>query len=83
MNWKRVTDLQEIPSENIDWNMYTDSRINVGKVGLRIQYTDEIIEETEFDIIGILTSEAGRALARHKEQKAFTVNYVNKLHLYI
>lgn len=67
-----VAEGQEIPAENIDWNLYSDHRINVGKVGLRIQYTDEIIEETEFDIIGTLSSEAGRALARHKEQKAFT-----------
>ena len=58
-----VSEGQEIPAQNVDWNLYTDSRINVGKVGLRIQYTDEIIEETEFDIIGTLTSEAGKLFA--------------------
>lgn len=66
-----VSEGAEIPAENIDWNTYTDNRINVGKVGLRIQYTDDLIQETEFDIVGILSSEAGRALAKHKEEKAF------------
>lgn len=56
--------MQEIPAENLDWNLYSDSRINVGKVGLRIQYSDDLIQETEFDIVGTLTAEAGRAMAR-------------------
>lgn len=55
---------QEIPAENLDWNLYSDSQINVGKCGLRINYSDDLIEETEFDIVGTLTSEAGRAMAR-------------------
>lgn len=61
----------EIPAENLDWQLHSSSLINVGKAGVRIQYTDEIIKETEFDIVAMLTSEAGRAMARHKEQKAF------------
>ena len=62
----------EIPAQSIDWNLSSNSLINVGKVGVRIQYTDEVIKDTEFDIVGIMTAEAGRAMARHKEQKAFT-----------
>lgn len=67
-----VVEGAEIPEQSIDWNTYTNSTINVGKVGVRVQYTDEIIKDTEFDIVGMLTAEAGRAMARHKEQKAFT-----------
>ena len=61
----------EIPQETIDWETSGTNLIHVRKSGLRLQYTDEIVNETEFDIVGMMVSEAGRALARHKEQKAF------------
>lgn len=66
-----VAEGAEIPAESVDWQLHSSSLINVGKAGVRVQYTDEIIKETEFDIVSMLTSEAGRAMARHKEQKAF------------
>lgn len=67
-----VAEGQEIPQETIDWQTNTNGMIKVGKSGLRIQYSEELFKDTEFDIVGMLVSEAGRALARHKEQKAFT-----------
>jgi hypothetical protein len=45
--------------------------ISVGKSGVRVQFTDELMKDSEWDIVGMLLSEAGRAMARHKEQKAF------------
>lgn len=45
--------------------------IKINKSGIRIQFSDDIKQETEFDIIGMMTSEAGRAMARHAEQKAY------------
>jgi hypothetical protein len=43
---------------------------NVGKVGVMIHFTDEMIEDTQFDVIGMWLRAAGRAFARHKERKA-------------
>ncbi len=45
--------------------------IKVGKSGVRIQYSDELQSDLEFDLISIMLQEAGRAMARLKEQKAF------------
>jgi hypothetical protein len=67
-----VAEGAEIPQETIDWQVSTNNLIKVGKSGLRIQYSDELFKDTEFDIVSMLVSEAGRAMARHKEQKAFT-----------
>jgi hypothetical protein len=66
-----VAEGAEIPQETIDWQTHKNSLISVGKSGVRIQFTDELMNEVEFDLVGIMLSEAGRAMARHKEQKAF------------
>lgn len=66
-----VAEGQEIPEETVDWNLAKNSLIHVGKSGVRIQYTDELQSDLEFDLISILLQEAGRAMARLKEQKAF------------
>lgn len=67
-----VAEGQEIPQESIDWQLNTNGLIKVGKSGLRVQYSEELLKDCEFDVVGMLMSEAGRAMARHKEQKAFT-----------
>ena len=66
-----VAEGQEIPEESIDWNLAKNSLIHVGKVGVRVQYTDELQQDVEFEFLSILVQEAGRAMARLKEQKAF------------
>lgn len=43
----------------------------MGKYGVRVQYTDELQSDVEFDFLSILLQEAGRAMARLKEQRAF------------
>ena len=66
-----VAEGQEYPQMSLDWQTHKGSLLNVGKSGLRVQFTDELISDCEFDIVAMMLSEAGRALARHKEQKAF------------
>ena len=66
-----VAEGQEIPEQSVDWELSKNSLIKVGKSGVRIQYTDELAQDIEFDLISVLTSEAGRAMARLKEEKAF------------
>lgn len=66
-----VAEGQEIPEETVDWELAKNSMIKVGKTGVRVQYTDELKSDIEFDLISVLLQEAGRAMARLKEQKAF------------
>ncbi len=66
-----VAEGQEIPQETVDWQLHKNSLIHVGKSGVRIQYSDELKSDLEFDLISVLLKEAGRAMARLKEQKAF------------
>lgn len=43
----------------------------VAKSGVAVKVTDEMIRYSQFDVIGMHLRAAGRALARHKEQKIF------------
>lgn len=42
----------------------------IGKVGLAVKVTEEMIRYSQFDVIGMHVRAAGRLLARHKEVKA-------------
>lgn len=66
-----VAEGQEIPEETVDWQLHKNSLIHVGKSGVRIQYSDELQSDLEFDLVSVLLQEAGRAMARLKEEKAF------------
>jgi len=43
----------------------------IGKVGLAVKVTEEMLRYSQFDVIGLMLRNAGRALARHKEVKIF------------
>jgi HK97 family phage major capsid protein len=66
-----VAEGQEIPQETIDWQTHETPEIRVGKVGLRLQFTEEMVSDSQWDIIAMMIKQAGRAMARHKEQKCF------------
>lgn len=66
-----IAEGQEIPEAEVDFNKYKTTEIRIGKSGLRIAVTDEMIDESQWDVIGILLRKAGEALARHKEEKIF------------
>jgi hypothetical protein len=44
---------------------------NIGKSGLAMKVTEEMIKYSQWDVIGLHLRAAGRALARHKERKIF------------
>lgn len=67
-----VAEGQEIPEETMDWQLHESNEVRVGKVGLRLRVTDEMISDSQWDIIAMMVKAAGRALARHKEKKIFT-----------
>jgi hypothetical protein len=43
---------------------------NIGKVGLAVKITEEMIRYSQMDVIGMHVKAAGKLLARHKEVKA-------------
>jgi hypothetical protein len=45
----------------------------IGKSGLAVKVTEEMIRYSQFDVIGMHLRAAGRALARHKEVKIFNM----------
>ena len=49
----------------------------IGKSGVAVKITEEMIRYSQYDVIGMHLRAAGRALARHKEQKVF--NMIKKL----
>jgi hypothetical protein len=49
----------------------------IGKSGVAVKVTDEMIRYSQFDVIGLHLRAAGRALARHKEVKVF--NYIRTM----
>lgn len=44
---------------------------SIGKSGLALKFTDEMLKYSQFDIMNMHLRAAGRALARHKEKKIF------------
>lgn len=67
-----LAEAQEIPEETMDWQTHESTEVRIGKVGLRLRVTDEMISDSQWDIIAMMIKAAGRALARHKEKKIFT-----------
>lgn len=49
----------------------------IGKSGLRVKFTHEAIERSQFDLVNAHLAAAGRALIRHKEQKI--ANFINSI----
>lgn len=47
--------------------------VTIGKVGTSFKVTEEMVRFNQFDMVGALLRAAGRALARHKEQKIFNL----------
>lgn len=50
---------------------------NIGKSGVAVKLTEEMIRYSQWDVVGMHLRAAGRAMARHKEQKIF--NYIRAM----
>lgn len=50
---------------------------NIGKSGLAVKFTEEMIKNSQWDVVGLHLRAAGKALARHKEKKIF--NMINSM----
>jgi hypothetical protein len=67
-----IAEGQEYPERKLNIGGGTVT-CTVGKSGLAVKITDEMIRYSQYDIIGMHLRAAGRALARHKEQKIFNM----------
>jgi hypothetical protein len=59
---------QEYPEQSLEFAGEVTAK--VGKSGIAVKLTDEMIRYSMFDIMSMHLSAAGKALIRHKEQKA-------------
>lgn len=71
-----IAEGQEYPERSLQMGGATVTA-TIGKSGLAVKVTDEMIRYSQFDVIGMHLRAAGRALARHKEVKCF--NYISAM----
>lgn len=67
-----IAEGQEYPETKLSMGGATVTA-QIGKSGLAIKLTEEMIRYSQFDLIGLHLRAAGRALARHKEVKIFNM----------
>lgn len=85
-----VTDLPVLGALDGDFEVgegeaYPELRVTYGpgaqiakapaKYGLAVKFTEEVIRYSQFDIMTMVMSQAGKALARNKEEKIFNMWY--------
>jgi hypothetical protein len=67
-----IAEGEEYPERTIQMGGGTVTA-KVGKSGLAVKLTEEMIRYSQWDIIGLHIRAAGRAMARHKEKKIFSM----------
>lgn len=71
-----IAEGQEYPERSLQMGGSTVTA-SIGKSGVAVKVTEEMIRYSQFDVIGMHLRAAGRALARHKEVKIF--NLIRKM----
>ena len=66
-----IGETQSYIEENIDFQLHRTQEVRVGKSGMILRVSDEMINDSQWDVIGILVRKAGEAMARLKEEKIF------------
>jgi len=66
-----VPETGEYPTQDLDLDGGDMVSVSIQKHGLMVRVTDEVVEESQWDIVGMWLRAAGRALARHKETFAY------------
>lgn len=75
---RKVDEGNEYPMAVMDFNRYTAAdRSNMIKYGARIPITEEMIEYSDWDIIGLWLRKAGRAMLRYRNRMALKAFYRN------
>jgi hypothetical protein len=71
-----IAEGQEYPERSLQMGGSTVTA-TIGKSGIAVKITEEMIRYSQYDVIGLHLRAAGRALARHKESKIF--NYIRSM----
>lgn len=71
-----VAEGQEYPETQLQMGGSTVTA-TIGKSGIAVKVTEEMVRYSQFDVIGMHLRAGGRALARHKEVKIF--NYIRSM----
>lgn len=71
-----ISEAQEYPEKQLQIGGGTVTA-NIGKVGVACAVTEEMVRYSNWDVIGMHVRAAGRAMARHKEQKIF--NFISAM----
>lgn len=67
-----IAEGQEYPEQRLSMGGATVTA-SIGKSGVAVKVTEEMIRYSQFDVLGLHLRAAGRALARHKEVKIFNL----------
>jgi hypothetical protein len=71
-----VDEAQPYKQETLEFQRHRSTfEVKVRKVGLMVKLTDEMIQDSEWDVIGMHLRYAGRAMARFKEEWLFKELY--------
>lgn len=71
-----MTETQEYPEEHLAWSEGAETA-KVTKKGLRIPFSEEMIEDSLFDLMSLYLRAAGKAMMRKKEQIAHQKFFAN------
>lgn len=71
-----IAEGQAYPEKRIQMAGATVTAV-VGKSGVALAFTEEMISRSQYDVVGMHLRAAGRAMARHKEVKIF--NFIRSL----
>lgn len=68
-----IPEAGEYPEQNLDIARTggLTSEVKVKKYGLKVAITDEMVEDSQWDVVGMHLEAAGRAMARLKEENIF------------
>lgn len=66
-----IGETDSYPMEQPDFQLHKTEEVKVGKTGLAVAISEEMIEDSQWDVIGIMVRKMGEAMARLKEEKAF------------
>lgn len=64
---------QEYPVEELTVGGGNEIRIDIRKFGIKLNLTEEMVEQSQWDVIGQWLKQAGRAFARRKNRYAFAM----------
>jgi HK97 family phage major capsid protein len=64
---------QEYPNQTLNFagGEFGSVNVKIKKFGLKVQITDEMVSDSQWDVIGLHLKAAGRAMARKKEEVIF------------